>query len=263
MKGGDKVTVGGGSLPAVRVELNPTSSTRLDRLDEVRNAITVGPTPTAPRFSRTGGKSAGAGQRPGMKASEYVPIIVAYKNGAAVRPGTWAASRQPAGHTQNYGMTNGKHRCWSSSTASPTPTSSRWSTASRRYPELQASIPRRGEARRVMERHHHDPRLAARRWAHADHLGGTVSSLVLVFCAPGGHVIRRWRCDIASHLRRVYLIGFSLNNLSPWRLPIATGFVVDDAIVGWRHRGNIERGMSAFDGARLIGAREVDFTWSP
>src|SRR5436305_8233904 len=58
----------------------------------------------------------------------------------------------------------------------------------------------------------------------------------------------------------MYLLGFSLNNLSLMALTIATGFVVDDAIVVLENVSrHIERGLSPFEAA-LIGAREVAFT---
>src|SRR5262249_28582147 len=58
----------------------------------------------------------------------------------------------------------------------------------------------------------------------------------------------------------MYLAGFSLNNLSLMALTIATGFVVDDAIVVLENVSrHIEKGMSAFEAA-LLGAREVAFT---
>ena len=58
----------------------------------------------------------------------------------------------------------------------------------------------------------------------------------------------------------MYLLGFSLNNLSLMALTVATGFVVDDAIVVLENTSrHIEAGMDRFEAA-LLGAREVGFT---
>jgi multidrug efflux pump len=58
----------------------------------------------------------------------------------------------------------------------------------------------------------------------------------------------------------MYLMGFSLNNLSLMALTVATGFVVDDAIVVLENTSrHIEAGMDRFKAA-LLGAREVGFT---
>jgi multidrug efflux pump len=58
----------------------------------------------------------------------------------------------------------------------------------------------------------------------------------------------------------MYLLGFSLNNLSLMALTVATGFVVDDAIVVLENTTrHIEAGMDRFKAA-LLGAREVGFT---
>src|SRR5207248_1358447 len=58
----------------------------------------------------------------------------------------------------------------------------------------------------------------------------------------------------------MYLLGFSLDNLSLMALTVATGFVVDDAIVVLENTSrHIEQGMDRF-AAALLGAREVGFT---
>ena len=130
-------------------------------------------------------------------------------------------------------------------------------------PQLQASIPSDIDLDGRDRPHHHDPRLAARRRAHAGdrHRAGD----------PGGLPVPAQRArhpdpgvavpvSLIGTFGAMYLLGYSLDNLSLMALTIATGFVVDDAIVVLENiTRHIEAGMPRIEAA-LLGAREVGFT---
>ena len=103
LKGVGQVTVGGGSLPAVRVELNPTLLNKLGiGFDEVRSAITSTNANRPKGFLDDGERYWQVQANDQAKsAAEYIPIIVAYRNGAAVRLGDLGeVGRQRPGRAQ-------------------------------------------------------------------------------------------------------------------------------------------------------------------
>jgi len=105
-----QVTVGGGSLPAVRVELNPTILNKLGiGFDDVRTAITS-TNANRPKGFLDDGKHYWQIQAndQAQKAAEYVPIIVTYRNGAAVRLGDLGRIEDSVQDLRNHGMANGK-----------------------------------------------------------------------------------------------------------------------------------------------------------
>ena len=133
VEGVGQVSVGGSSLPAVRVELNPHDA------QQVRHRRSRTCARRSPRRTRTGRRaSLEDGDRhwqidandQAKTAAEYLPLIVAYRNGAA-----GAAVRRRRGRRLGAGPAQRRlgqrqaARCSSSSTASPAPTSSRPSTA--------------------------------------------------------------------------------------------------------------------------------------
>jgi multidrug efflux pump len=105
-----QVTVGGGSLPAVRVELNPTILNKLGiGFDDVRTAITT-TNANRPKGFLDDGKHYWQIQAndQAQKAAEYVPIIVTYRNGAAVSLGDLGRIEDSVQDLRNHGMANGK-----------------------------------------------------------------------------------------------------------------------------------------------------------
>ena len=90
VQGVGQVIVGGGALPAVRVEVNPTVAQQLRPRPGGRpRRARRPPTPTARRASSpTTGRLVARHHRPAAQgAAEYGPLIIAYRNGAAVRLG--------------------------------------------------------------------------------------------------------------------------------------------------------------------------------
>ncbi|HZZ91761.1 MAG TPA: multidrug efflux RND transporter permease subunit [Usitatibacter sp.] len=266
MKGVGQVTVGGGSLPAVRVELNPTLLNQLSiGFDTVRTAITSTNANRPKGFLENGDKywQVQANDQ-AMKASEYTPIIVAYRNGAAVRLGDVGRVEDSQTDIRNYGMANGKPAVLLIINRQPNANIIQVvDSITAIMPELQASIPAAVSLDVMMER------TSTIRASLRDVERTLITSVILVILVVF-LFLRDARATLVPAVAVpisligtfavMYLLGFSLNNLSLMALTIATGFVVDDAIVVLENISrHIERGMSAFDAA-LVGAREVAFT---
>ena len=110
MEGVGQVIVGGGALPAVRVEVNPTPLNTMGlSLEDVRTAWRT-PTPTVPRARSTARSHAGSLGTTDqlLQANEYQPLIVAYRNGAAVRLGDIADVTDSVEDIRTAGLSNGK-----------------------------------------------------------------------------------------------------------------------------------------------------------
>ncbi len=266
VKGVGQVTVGGSSLPAVRVELNPTVLNDLAiGFDEVRTAI------TSTNANRPKG-SVEAGDRywqvqandQATSAKEYLPIIVAYRNGTAVRLGDLGRVVDDVQDLRNYGMSNGKPAVLLIINRQPNANIIQVvDSITALLPELRASIPAAVSLDTMMER------TSTIRAALRDVERALMISVVLVILVVF-LFLRNVRAtlipavavpiSLVGTFAAMYLLGFSLNNLSLMALAIATGFVVDDAIVVLENVSrHIEGGVPPFEAA-LLGAREVAFT---
>ncbi len=266
VKGVGQVTVGGGSLPAVRVELNPTLLNKLGiGFDEVRTAISSTNANRPKGFLEKDGRywQVQANDQ-AKKADEYVPIIVAYRNGAAVRLGDLGEVVDGVQDVRNYGTANGKPAVIMIINRQPNANIIEVvDSIQALMPQLQASIPSDVNLQVMMERTRtiraslHDVEIT---------LMISVALVILVVFV----FLRSARAtlipavavpiSLIGTFAAMYLLGFSLNNLSLMALTIATGFVVDDAIVVLENVSrHIERGLPPFEAA-LLGAREVAFT---
>mgnify|MGYP002360268617 CR=1 FL=1 len=266
VEGVGQVIVGGSSLPAVRVELIPGA---LDKygigVEEVRTAI------TATNANRPKGLVE-EGERhwqirandQAMKAADYLPVIVSYRNGAAVRLGDVARIEDAVQDLRNAGLANGKPAVML--IINRQPGANIIATVERvkaLMPHLRASIPAAIDVDLTMER---TPTIrASLREVERTLLLSTalVVLAVLLFLRNGraalipGVVVP---VSLIGTFAVMYLCGFSLNNLSLMALTIATGFVVDDAVVVLENvTRHIEAGMAPREAA-LLGAREVGFT---
>ncbi len=265
-EGVGQVTVGGASLPAVRVELNPMTLNKYAiGLDEVRAAL------SAANANRPKG-SVESGERhwqimaddQAKKASQYIPLIVAYRNGAAVRLSDVAEVIDSVEDVRNAGIANGKPAVLVIINRQPNANIIDTTERVRELlPLLRASIPSTINLDVVLER---TSTIRASLFEVERTLViamGLVIMVVFLF-------LRNWRAtlipavavpvSLVATFGVMYLAGFSLNNLSLMALTIATGFVVDDAIVVLENVSrHIEHGMKPFDAA-LKGAREVSFT---
>jgi multidrug efflux pump len=266
VKGVGQVTVGGGSLPAVRVELNPTLLNKLGiGFDEVRSAITNTNANRPKGFLEDGERywQIQANDQ-AVSAREYIPIVVAYRNGAAVRLGDLGEVKDDVQDLRNFGSANGKPAVLLIINRQPNANIIEVVDAvTALLPELGASLPSDVKLELMMERTS-TIRAALREVERT--LLISICLVILVVFAFLGNVRATLIPSVAVPVSLIgtfsimYLLGYSLNNLSLMAMIVATGFVVDDAIVVLENVSrHIEEGMKPFEAA-LQGAREVAFT---
>ena len=266
VQGIGQVTVGGASLPAVRVELNPTALNKYGiAFDDVRAAL------SAANANRPKG-SVEQGERhwqiladdQAKKASQYLPLIVAYRNGSAVRLSDLGEVVDSVEDLRNAGSSNGKPSIlvilYRQPNANIIETADRVRDL---LPLLRASIPSAIDMDVVLERTS-TIRAALRDVERALAMAiGLVILVVFLFLRNGRAILIpavAVPVSLVATFGVMYLAGYSLDNLSLMALTVATGFVVDDAIVVLENISrHIERGVPPFEAA-LKGAREVGFT---
>jgi len=260
------VTVGGSSLPAVRVDLNPQALFNQGvSLDAVRTAISNA------NQRRPQGAIDDTQQRWQVRtndelqtASVYQPLVVHYNNGAAVRLSDVANVQDSVQDVRNAGMTNGKPAVLL--VVRKSPDANIIDTVDRiraEMPELHEVIPAAIDLQIAQDR---SPTIRASLHEVEQSLVIAVSLVILVvffFLRDGRATLipaAAVPVSLIGTFAAMYLCGFSLNNLSLMALTIATGFVVDDAIVVLENIArHVEAGMKPLQAA-LTGVREVGFT---
>ncbi len=261
-----QVTVGGGSLPAVRVELNPTVLHKLGvGFEEVRAAIQANNVNRPKGFlddhERYWQILANDQAR---SAAEYMPIIVAYRNGSAVRLQDLGRVEDSVQDVRNFGVANGKPAVMLIVNRQPNANIIEVvDRVTALLPEFRASIPASVNLELMMERTT-TIRAALREVERALFISVALVILVVFLFLRSARATLIPAIAVPISLigtfGAMYLLGYSLNNLSLMALTIATGFVVDDAIVVLENvQRYIERGMAPFEAA-LRGARAVAFT---
>jgi multidrug efflux pump len=261
-----QVMVGGSSLPAVRVELNPTA---LNRYGIPTSAVRIAIATT--NANRPKGILDGdtrhwqiAANDQANKAVDYRPIIVAYRNGAAVRLADVATVVDSVQDLRNAGLADGRPAVLLLIRRQPG--ANVIETVDRvkaLLPVLQASIPQSINLQIASDST--TTIRASLREVERTLLISISLVIMVVFL-----FLRRWRAatipavavpvSLIGTFGIMYLAGYSLDNLSLMALTIATGFVVDDAVVVLENVSrHIEQGISPFEAA-LLGAREVGFT---
>ena len=266
IEGVGQVTVGGSALPAVRVELNPQTLNKYGiGLEDVRLAL------AATNANRPKG-SVEDGDRhwqihandQATTAAEYLPLVIAYRNGAAVRLSDVADVVDSVQDLRNAGSANGKRSVLV--IINRQPNANIIETVDRviaLLPSLRASIPAAIDLDLMMERT--TTIRASLRDVERTLLISVTLVILVVFL-----FLRNWRATLIPSMAVpvsliatfgvMYLAGYSLDNLSLMALIIATGFVVDDAIVVLENVSrHLEAGMAPREAA-LQGAREVGFT---
>lgn len=264
------VELGGGSLPAVRVELNPFALNRYGvSMEDVRAAL------QASNANRPKGAIEGNGQRlqiysgantatGGLKAADYRGLVVAWRNGAALRLGDVAEVVDGVENTNTLGLFNGSPAVIVLVTRQPGANVIETVDGVRALlPELQAQLPQDVQLQVAS-----DSTNSIRASLREIELTLLISIALVVLVVSA--FLRSARATVIPAVATIvsllgtfgvmYLLGFSLNNLSLMALTVATGFVVDDAIVVLENTSrHIEAGMDRFKAA-LLGAREVGFT---
>ena len=266
IEGVGDVTVGGSSLPAVRVALNPQALFNQGvSLDAVRTAISNA------NQRRPQGALDDSQQRWQLRtndalqtASEYQPLIVHYNNGAAVRLSDVATVEDSVQDVRNAGMSRGKPAVLL--LIRKTPEANVIDTVDRiraEMPLLHEVIPAAIDLQIAQDR---SPTIRASLHEVEQSLVIAVALVILVvfvFLRSGRATLIpavAVPVSLIGTFAAMYLCGFSLNNLSLMALTIATGFVVDDAIVVLENIAHhVEAGMKPLPAA-LKGVREVGFT---
>ncbi|MBB3259517.1 multidrug efflux pump [Paraburkholderia bannensis] len=261
-----EVDVSGSANPAVRVELEPHALFHYGiGLEDVRAALA-----SANANSPKGDIEFGP-QRfqiytndQASKASQYKDLVIAYRNNAGVKLSDVGEVVDSVEDLRNLGLANGKHSVlvilYRQPGANIIETVDRVIAM---LPQLKASLPADVEVIPTSDRS-----VTIR-----SSLKDTERTLIIAVALVVMVVflfLRNWRAtlipsvavpiSIIGTFAAMYLMGFSLDNLSLMALTIATGFVVDDAIVVLENISrHIESGKTRLEAA-LIGAREVGFT---
>jgi hydrophobe/amphiphile efflux-1 (HAE1) family protein len=261
-----QVLVGGGALPAVRVDVNPTVLNHLGLgLEDVR-AVLAGANTNRPKGEIAGPRFA----RPItttdqlFKAEEYRPLIVAYLNGAPVRLSDVASVEDSVEDIRTAGLSNGKNSVlliiWRQPGANIIDTVDHIRAA---LPQLKAEIPA-GVALDVVLDRTITIRDSVRdvQWTLVLSIGLVIMVVFLFLRSVRTTIIPSVAVPVSliGTFGVMYLVGYSIDNLSLMALTIATGFVVDDAIVVAENITRyLEQGMPPMEAA-LRGAREIGFT---
>ncbi|MGP1206788.1 MULTISPECIES: multidrug efflux RND transporter permease subunit MdtC [unclassified Serratia (in: enterobacteria)] len=260
------VSVGGSSLPAVRVELNPSALFNQGvSLDTVRQAIANA------NVRRPQGSVENPQQRWQIQANDalktadaYRPLIIHYNNGSAVRLADVAEVKDSVQDVRNAGMTDAKPAIiLAISRAADANIIETVDRIRAELPALQENIPASIQLNVAQDR---SPTIRASLAEVEQSLAiaiGLVILVVFIFLRSGRATLIpavAVPVSLIGSFAAMYLCGFSLNNLSLMALTIATGFVVDDAIVVLENISrHVEAGMKPINAA-LLGAREVGFT---
>jgi multidrug efflux pump len=266
VSGVGQVQVGGSSLPAVRVELNPNALFKYGiGLEDVRAALAAANANTPKGSIEVGGQRYQIYTNDqASKAAEYQNLVIAYRNGAAVRLQDVAQVLDSVENVRNLGLANGQPAVLV--ILSRQPGANIIQTVDRvvgLIPALKASIPTDIDMKVAMDR---TTTIRASLRAVKLTLAIAIGLVILVVFL----FLRNLRATLVPAVAvpisllgtfgAMYLLGYSLDTLSLMALIIATGFVVDDAIVVLENvTRHMEAGMPRFEAA-LLGAREVGFT---
>ncbi len=261
-----QVTISGGSSPAVRVSVNPTVLERFGiGLDVVREAVQNANANRPKGIIDDGTASWSIATTDQLfKADEYREIIVAFRRGAPVRLGDVATVTDSVQDTRVAGVYNGQPTILVIVYRQPTANIIRTvDNVMALLPQLRAQIPAGMEMTMPMDR------TAAIRASIADVQHTLLLSVALVVLVVFVF-LRDVRAtlvpsvavpvSLVSTFAAMHFLGYSLDNLSLMALTIATGFVVDDAIVVLENIARYrEAGLKPM-AAAVAGAREIGFT---
>jgi len=267
IQGVGEVEVGGGSLPAVRVNIDPY---RLNSygvsLEDARAAIEAADAnrPKGLLQAPDGRSWQIYTNSTGRVAADYRPLIIAYRNNSPVRLGDIAEVIDSVADTRTLGLYNGKRAIIVNITQQPGANLIKMVDLIRaELPELQAQVPADINIAVAIDRT--SSIRASIKEIEITVLIALILVVIVVFA-----FLRDVRATMIPAVATIvslmgtfgvmYLLGFSLNNLSLMAITVATGFVVDDAIVVLENTTrHLEQGMGRFEAA-LQGASEVGFT---
>jgi multidrug efflux pump len=266
VSGVGQVFVGGGALSAVRIELNPTKLNKYGiGLEQVRGVLSGANANTPKGHFSDGHRMWEVGANDQLfKAIDYEPLIVAYRNGSAVRISDIGVARDAPEDIRNAGYANGKPSVVVVIFRQPNANIIETVDHIRALlPQLKAAIPQAIDTRVAM-----DQTVTIR--ASVKNVEETLAISVLLVILVVFVFLKNPRTtfipsvavpvSLIGTFGVMYLLGYSVNNLSLIALTISTGFVVDDAIVVIENISRyLEQGMRPFQAA-LKGAKEIGFT---
>ncbi|HTT79981.1 MAG TPA: efflux RND transporter permease subunit [Stellaceae bacterium] len=261
-----EVDISGSAAPAVRVELNPLPLFKFGiGLEDVRAALA-----SANAHSPKGAIEVGDKRYQlytndqASTPDDYKPLIIAYRNGAPVRLSDVATVAAGPENLRNAGLANGKPAVLIIVRSEPG--GNIIDTVDRiraELPQLRASLPSSIDMRVAMDRS------TTIRGSVHDVEATLLIAIMLVILVVFAF-LRSFRATLIPSVAVpvsligtfgvMYLLGYSLDNLSLMALTVSTGFVVDDAIVVLENvTRHVEAGMNRHEAA-LLGASEVGFT---
>jgi multidrug efflux pump len=266
VKGVGQVYVGGSSLPAVRVEVNPQPLSRYNvGLDQIGTFL------QSANANKPKGALANSQEEIPIYASdqlflakEYKDLVVVYRNGAPVRLSDLGRVIDANEDVRNFGVVNGNPMVQIQINRQPN--ANIIDTVARikaLMPQFQAQLPPTVRFKIASDR------TITTRETMRDAQRNVIVSIGLVVLVVFLFLRSAWSTFIPSvsvpvsiiaTFGAMYLLGYTLDNLSLMALTIATGFVVDDAIVVIENiTRHLEHGMKPMEAA-LKGAEEIGFT---
>jgi multidrug efflux pump len=261
-----QVALGGSSLPAVRIEINPTILSKYKiGLESVRAALAAANANTPKGAIEVGDQRWQIYTNDQARtAAEYQDLIIAWRNGSPVRLSDVAEIIDSVEDIRNEGQANGKRSVlviiYLQPNANIIETVDK---VKELLPELQAALPNDVDITLAADR---TTTIRASLKEVERALTISVILVVLVTFVFLRSVRAGFVPSVAVPVSLIgtfgvmYLMGYSLNNLSLMAMTIAAGFVVDDAIIVLENVSrHIEEGMPRLQAA-LLGAREVGFT---
>ena len=261
-----QVVVGGSSLPAVRVDVNPTQLNAAGlSLEDVRAMLSQQNANLAKGQLADNNTTADLATNDQLlKAVDYKPLIVGYQNGAAIRLSDVANVQDSVENLRSAGLANGKPCALAIVFRQPGANIIDTVDAVRAaLPQLKASIPSAINLNVVTDQT--TTIRASVREVERTLVISIVLVILVVFVflrSPRTTLIPAVVVPVSliGTFGVMYLCGYSLDNLSLMALTISTGFVVDDAIVVIENvTRHLEQGMRPLQAA-LLGAKEIGFT---
>ncbi len=267
LSGIGQVIVGGGSLPAVRIELNPNAVNAYGiSLSSIANVIAA-QNSNHPKGEIIQGKTSSTivANDQLFKANQYAPLIIAYRNNSPVRVSDVGTVTNSVEDLRNAGVANNKPAILVVIFKEPGSNVIKTIDHIRAiFPQLQTFIPSGIKMAVVMDRTE-----TIRASLHDVEITLLVAMLLVILVTyiflnnfhamliPGMAVL----LSLLGTFAVLLLFGYSLDNLSLMALTIATGFVVDDAVVVLENvTRHIETGTKSIYQATLDGTKEVGFT---
>ena len=267
LRGVGEVEIGGSSLPAVRVEINPKPLNNYGiKFENVRKAI-AGANANVPQGSLEQGDDHWQINVDGQakNAQQYLPIIVGFNDkGTAVRLADVANVVDSVRDIRNAGLANGKPAVLVIIRREPNANIIKTvDSITEILPQLKASIPAALNVDVMMERTS-TVRASMRDAGHTLIIAVILVTLVVLLFLRNARAalvpMVAVPVSLISTFSVMYLLNYNLDNLSLMALTIVVGFVVDDTIVVLENiTRHIENGLTP-KAAALVGAKEVSST---